>query len=109
MTRVAVAGGTGVLGRLVVRKLRAEGLEPVVLTRSVGVDVTVLPGLAETLRGVSAVIDATNVTTNRRKKAVAFFAAATTNLMDAGARAGVQHHVAVSIVGCDRVEFGYYF
>src|SRR4051812_36730282 len=109
VTRVAVAGGTGLLGRLVVQKLRARGLEPVVLARSVGVDVTVAAGLAEALRGAAAVIDATNVTTTSRKKAVAFFSAATKTLLDAGVRASVQHHVAVSIVGCDRIDLGYYF
>lgn len=107
-TRVAVAGGTGLVGRLVVQKLREAGAEPVVIARSVGVDVRSGAGLDEALRGATAVVDVTNVATNSRKKAVAFFTAATTNLLGAGARAQVRHHVALSIVGCDRVDLGYY-
>ena len=108
MTRVAVAGGTGLVGRLVVERLRASGHEPVVLARGHGVDVTTGAGLDGALSGVSAVIDVTNVTTNSRKKAVSFFGRATRTLLAAEERAGVRHHVVLSIVGCDRVAFGYY-
>lgn len=106
--RVAVAGGTGVVGRQVVRALEARGHAAVVLARSRGVDLTTGAGLDEQLRDVEAVIDVSNTTAQRRGAAVAFFAAVTGNLLQAESRAGVRHHVALSIVGIDRVPLGYY-
>lgn len=106
--RVAVAGGTGLVGRLVVAALDGAGHEPVVLARSRGVDVTTGAGLDPALAGVEAVIDVSNLTTTRRQRSVDFFTAATTRLLDSGRRAGVRHHVALSVVGADRVDFGYY-
>lgn len=106
--RIAVAGGSGVVGRQTVEAVRATGHEPVVLARSTGVDVTTGAGLERALDGVSRLIDVTNVTTMSRKAAVAFFETATKNLLAAEQRVGVEHHVALSIVGIDRVEFGYY-
>jgi uncharacterized protein YbjT (DUF2867 family) len=108
-TRIAVAGGTGWIGRLVVQALRADGHAPVVLTRSAGVDLTTGTGLDAALAGASVVIDVSNVATVSRRRSIAFFEAATRNLLAAGKRAGVTHHIALSIVGCDRVGFGYYF
>jgi uncharacterized protein YbjT (DUF2867 family) len=107
--RVAVAGGTGVVGRQVVAALRTAGHEPVTLTRSTGVDVTTGVGLDAALVGVEAVIDVSNVVTTRKATSVAFFEAGTGNLLAAGARAGVRHHVLLSIVGIYDVNFGYYF
>ncbi|HWB66666.1 MAG TPA: NAD(P)H-binding protein [Mycobacteriales bacterium] len=106
--RIAVAGGTGAVGRHVVDAIRREGHEPVVLTRSSGVDVRTGAGLVEALTDVAVVIDVTNTPTNSRRKAIAFFEAATANLQRAGRQAGVGHLVALSIVGCDRVPIGYY-
>ena len=106
--RVAVAGGTGVVGRHVVAALAAAGCEPVVLARSTGIDLVRGAGLDDALRGVGAVVDVSNVATQRRSAAVGFFTAATSALLAAGARAGVRHHVVLSIVGVDRVDTGYY-
>jgi len=106
--RIAVAGGTGWTGRLVVDALREAGDETVVLARSTGVDVTTGAGLAERLEGVDVLVDVTNVTAMRAGPSVEFFEAATTNLLAAERAAGVGHHVALSIVGVDRVGFGYY-
>lgn len=107
--RVAVAGGTGLVGRYVVEELVAAGQEPVVLSRSRGVDLLARgAGLDAALDGVDAVVDVSNVTTTSARKAVAFFDAVGRNLLDAGARAGVRHHVVLSIVGIDRVGLGYY-
>ena len=106
--RVAVAGGTGVVGRHVVAALRGAGCEPVVLARSTGVDLATGAGLDGALVGVRAVVDVSNVMTQRRAASVGFFTAATSGLLDAGLRAGVQHHVVLSIVGVDRVDSGYY-
>ncbi len=106
--RVAVAGGTGLLGRHVVSSLRTAGDDPDVLARSTGVDLTTGVGLEVALSGVDAVIDVSNTTAARKKDSIAFFGAGTTNLLRAGERAGVRRHVLVSIVGADRVDLGYY-
>ncbi|MDQ1009080.1 uncharacterized protein YbjT (DUF2867 family) [Streptomyces sp. V4I23] len=106
--RVAVAGGTGLAGRHVVGELRAAGHEPVVLARSTGADVTTGRGLDAALAGAEVVIDVTNAATISRRKAVAFFESASRHLLMAEERAGVRHHVALSIVGADRVGHGYY-
>jgi|SRR6478736_797603 len=106
--RLAVAGGTGLTGRLVTDQVRAAGYQPVVLARSTGVDLLTGAGLAAALAGVDAVIDVINVATQRRRTAVEFFGTATTTLLRAEERAGVRHHVTLSIVGIDRVDTGYY-
>ena len=106
--RIAVAGGTGVVGRHVVDALTESGCEPLVLARSTGVDLVRGAGLDAALRDVRAVVDVSNVATQRRQAAVGFFTAATTALLAAGVRAGVRHHVVLSIVGVDRVDTGYY-
>ena len=107
--RVAVAGGTGWSGKRVAASLRARGHQPVVLSRSTGVDLTTGHGLDERLDGVEAVIDVSNVVTRSAAEAVRFFEAATSHLLRAEQRAGIGHHVVLSIVGCDRVDLGYYF
>jgi uncharacterized protein YbjT (DUF2867 family) len=106
--RIAVAGGTGAIGKLVVAEAGRAGHEAVVISRSHGVDLTTGKGLDEALRGVDAVIDVSNIETLSGAKATRFFETVTRNLQDAGKRAGVKHHVLVSIIGVDRVEWGYY-
>ncbi|MGK5684250.1 SDR family oxidoreductase [Actinoplanes sp. URMC 104] len=105
---IAVAGGTGWVGRLVVEQARARGHEVVVISRSTGVDLTTGEGLDDALRGVDVVVDVTNVETLSRKASVAFFETTTRTLLAAEERAGVRHHVVLSIVGVDRVDSGYY-
>jgi uncharacterized protein YbjT (DUF2867 family) len=106
--KVAVAGGTGLTGRHVVEELRTAGLEAVVLARSTGADLVTGAGLDAALAGVDVTIDVSNVTTMKRAEAVGFFDRAGHQLLGAAARAGVRHHVALSIVGIDRVSTGYY-
>ena len=106
--KVAVAGGTGLTGRHVIEALSAAGHEPVVLARSAGVDLVTGAGLDAALAGVDVTIDVSNVTTLKRAEAVGFFDRAGRHLLGAAARAGVRHHVALSIVGIDRVNTGYY-
>lgn len=106
--RVAVAGGTGLVGRHVVALLEQAGHQPVPLARSRGVDLTTGAGLDAALAGAEVVVDVSNVTTLSKKRSVRFFEAETTRLLEAAARAGVRHHVALSIVGIDRVGLGYY-
>ena len=104
--RIAVAGGTGLVGRYVVAELRAAGHDPVLLTRSAGADVITGDGLDAALDGAAVLIDVTNTATMSGRKSVAFFTAGTGNLLAAGRRAGVQHHVVLSIVGTGRPGMG---
>ncbi|MCZ4500393.1 MAG: RmlD substrate binding domain protein [Marmoricola sp.] len=106
--RIAVAGGTGVVGRYVVSEAEARGHEVVVLTRSTGADLTTGTGLAELLAGVHAVVDVTSTRTQKRDEAQAFFGGVTRNLLAAEVAANVGHHVVLSIVGIDLVPSGYY-
>jgi uncharacterized protein YbjT (DUF2867 family) len=101
--KIAVAGGTGLVGGMVVDALRAAGHTPVVLARSVGVDVTTGAGLAEALSGTHATIDVTNVTTMKAQESIDFFSAATSNLL-----AHSDFLLSLSIVGVDRVDLPYY-
>ena len=106
--RIAVAGGTGLLGTHVVGTARARGHDVVVLSRKGGVDLTTGAGLAAALDGVTAVVDASNVNAGKAK-ATTFFTAAASNLQRYGGEAGVEHLVTVSIVGIDRAPgYGYY-
>ncbi|MFI9486128.1 SDR family oxidoreductase [Promicromonospora sp. NPDC052451] len=106
--RIAVAGGTGVAGRLVVDELRTRGHVPVVLSRGQGVDLLTGAGVDRALEGAEAVIDVSNVITMRKAVAVGFFDRAGRHLLDAARRAGVGHLVTLSIVGVDRVRNPYY-
>ncbi|MFG3583028.1 SDR family oxidoreductase [Streptomyces sp. NPDC047990] len=106
--KIAVAGGTGTAGRLVVEVLRSRGHAPVVLSRGQGVDLLSGSGLDAALAGAEAVVDVSNVTTMRRSVAVDFFERAGRQLLGAAERAGVGHLVTLSIVGIDRVKNPYY-
>lgn len=105
---VAVAGGTGVVGRHVVQVARERGHRPLVLARSEGVDLLTGSGLAESLHGVDAVVDVTGTSAQQRAASEAFFGGVTRNLLAAEREAGVGHHVVLSIVGVDDVPSGYY-
>lgn len=106
--RVAVAGGTGVVGRHVVDALAREGHEPVVLSRSRGVDVENGTGLAAALAGCAAVVDVTSVQTTGGRRSTQFFGRVTGALLAAEREAGVPHHVALSIVGAVEAPYAYY-
>ena len=106
--RIAVAGGTGVVGRHTVEAVRAAGHDAVVLTRSQGVDLVTARGLDAALEGVDAVVDVASIETLKATAAIEFFTAATGNLVAAAADAGVAHVVLLSIVGIDRIPYDYY-
>ena len=108
MTRIAVAGGTGLVGLHVAARLRRDGHDVVVLSRSNGVDIFRGAGLRAALEGTTVLIDVTNIATTAKSKSVEFFERSTANLLDAEREAGVAHHVMLSIVGIDDVDFGYY-
>ena len=95
--RVAVAGGTGWIGRLVVEHLRDSGHDVGILARSTGVDLTTGAGLESGLSGASAVIDVSTMTTTSRRRSVAFFDAVSRHLTTRSGRTGVAHLVALAI------------
>ncbi|MFJ8158056.1 SDR family oxidoreductase [Streptomyces sp. NPDC094468] len=107
--QVAVAGGTGLVGKYVVAELEAAGHRPVILARSHGVDLATGAGLLERLSGSHVVIDVSNIDTTRKRPAVDFFSRATGHLLSTARATGTDHVVTLSIVGCDEVDFGYYF
>jgi uncharacterized protein YbjT (DUF2867 family) len=106
--KIAIAGGTGTVGRHVVDVARERGHDVTVLTRSNGVDLTTGGGLAPRLEGVDVVVDVSSMLTQSAKKSRAFYEATTTNLLAAEKLTSVSHHVALSIVGSDKAPYGYY-
>jgi uncharacterized protein YbjT (DUF2867 family) len=106
--RIAVAGATGTVGRLVVEELRVREHELVPISRSSGVDLVSGDGLDEALEGVECVIDTSNRPSSQPGDATEFFVAVSRNLQEAGRRTGVQRLLVLSIIGCDRFRAGYY-
>lgn len=106
--KIAIAGGTGTVGRHVVRAARERGHEIVVLSRKHGVDVLGDVGIAGSIEDADAVIDVLNTTTLATKAARAFFSTATSNLLAAETQVGTAHHVLLSIVGIDEIDTSYY-
>jgi uncharacterized protein YbjT (DUF2867 family) len=102
--RIAVAGATGNIGKLTVAALTREGHDVVPISRSLGVDLTTGEGLDAALAGVDAVIDATNAPGADAESTVAYFGTTTSYLLAAEQRAGVGHHVLLSIVGIHGIE-----
>jgi uncharacterized protein YbjT (DUF2867 family) len=107
VTRYAVAGATGRVGRHVVDVLEAAGREVVPISRSSGVDVITGEGLEAALAGVACVIDTATGPSAEQGPATEFFTTAARNLQETAARTGVQRIVTVSIIGCDRFSGGY--
>lgn len=99
--RIAVAGGTGRIGRLTIAALETAGHQGVPISRAGGVDLMTGNGLADALRGADAVIDVTNTPSQNVQEIVEFFGTGTRNLLKAEEAAGVRHHVLLSIVGLD--------
>ncbi|QIK62393.1 SDR family oxidoreductase [Leucobacter viscericola] len=104
--RIAIAGGTGAVGRHVVSAAEAAGHEALVLSRANGVDLEFGVGLD--LAGVDVVIDVCGTQTTSEKRSREFFERTTTSLLRAEQAAGVRHHVALSIVGAAGSAHGYY-
>src|SRR5437588_5390491 len=101
--RIAVAGATGNIGGLTVAALGRDGHQVVSISRSSGVDLTTGTGLDAALSGVDAVIDVTNAPAGDADETIAYLGTATGNLLAAEARAGVRHHVLLSIAGVHRI------
>src|SRR5881296_1477285 len=106
--KIVVIGGTGLIGSKLVIKLREQGHEAVAASPNSGVNTITGEGLAEALRGASVVVDVSNSTSFEDAAALTFFETSTRNLLAAEGEAGVRHHVALSVVGTERLlESGY--
>ena len=106
--RIVVIGGSGRIGANVVRRLVAEGHEAVPASPATGVDTITGEGLAAVMVGADAVVDVSNAPVWDDGPVREFFTTSTRNLLAAERDAGVKHHLAVSIVGADRLpDSGY--
>ncbi|CDO90851.1 LysR family transcriptional regulator [Mycobacterium triplex] len=100
--KVLVVGGSGLIGSQVVAQLTELGHEAVAASPRSGVNTITGEGLAAAVAGVHTVVDVTNAPSWGDDEVLEFFTTSTRNLLDAERAAGVQHHVALSIVGADR-------
>ncbi len=107
--KIVVIGGTGRIGSKVVNKLREHGHEAVPAAPNTGVNTITGEGLAEVLKGASVVVDVSDSPQWDDAAVLKFFETSTRNLLAADAAAGVRHHVALSIVGTDRLSESGYF
>jgi len=107
--KIVVIGGTGLIGSKLVGKLREHGHEAVPAAPNTGVNTLTGEGLPEVLTGADVVVDVSNSPSWADDAVMDFFRTSTTNLLDAEAEAGVGHHVALSVVGTERLtESGYF-
>ena len=110
--RIVVIGGTGLIGSKVVEQLRGSGHDAVAASRATGVNSYTGEGLDGALEGAETIIDVSNSSYTDQAGALDFFYTSTLNLLTYGQAAGVRHHVALSVVGTDRLaqtERGYFF
>jgi uncharacterized protein YbjT (DUF2867 family) len=107
--KIVVIGGTGLIGSKLVRRFEAHGHDAVAASPNTGVNTLTGEGLAEVLTGASVVVDVSNSPSFEDAAVMEFFETSTSNLLAAEAAAGVGHHVALSVVGTDRLpESGYF-
>ena len=107
--KLVVIGGTGLIGSKVVTTLREYGHEAVAASPHTGVNTLTAEGLADVLQGTSVVVDVSNSPSFEEAVATRFFTTSTRNLLSYEAAAGVKHHVALSVVGTDRLPgYGYF-
>ena len=107
--KIVVIGGTGLIGSQVVSKLGEHGHEAVAASPDTGVNTLTGEGLAEVLEGADVVIDVSNSPSFEDAAVLEFFKTATGNLLAAEKAAGVGHHVALSVVGTERMADKGYF
>jgi len=107
--KIVVIGGTGLIGSKLVVKLREHGHEPVSASPDSGVNTLTGEGLAAVLEGASVVVDVSNSPSWEEAAVMNFFVTSTRNLLAFELAAGVRHHVALSVVGTDRLSESPYF
>ncbi len=106
--KIVVIGGTGLIGSKVVSKLSERGYNAVAASPNSGVNTMTGEGLAEVLEGASVVVDVSNSPSFDDGPVMEFFETSTGNLLSYETTAGVKHHVALSVIGCDRLpDSGY--
>jgi uncharacterized protein YbjT (DUF2867 family) len=107
--KIVVIGGTGLIGSKLVEKLRRHGHDPLAASPDTGVNALTGEGLAEALQGAQAVVDVSNAPAWDDAAVLDFFQTSSRNLLVAETAARVRHHVALSVVGIDRLpESGYF-
>ncbi len=106
--KIVVIGGTGLIGSKVVEKLTQKGHEAIAAAPNTGVNTITGEGLEEAMAGAQVVIDLANSPSFEDKAVLEFFETSSRNLLAAEAAAGVRRHVALSIVGIDRSDNGYF-
>jgi len=107
--KIIVIGGSGLIGKKVVKNLREQGHEVVAASPSSGVNTVTGEGLAQALAGAQVVVDVANSPSWEDNAVLAFFETSGRNLLAAETAAGVRHHVALSVVGTDRLLASGYF
>ncbi|MEY9625898.1 uncharacterized protein YbjT (DUF2867 family) [Sinorhizobium fredii] len=107
--KIVVIGGTGLIGSKLVKNLRERGHEVLAAAPNTGVNTITREGLAEALDGAQIVVDVANAPVWEDKAVLEFFETSGRNLLAAEAAAGVRHHVALSIVGSERLPDNGYF
>jgi uncharacterized protein YbjT (DUF2867 family) len=107
--KIVVIGGTGLIGSKLVEKLKSHGHEAVAAAPNTGVNTLTGEGLAEVLKGSSVVVDVSNAPSWEDSAVMNFFETSTRNLLTHETVAGVRHHVALSVVGTERLLEGGYF
>ncbi|MBZ5570240.1 MAG: SDR family oxidoreductase [Acidobacteriia bacterium] len=107
--KIVVIGGTGLIGSKLVNKLREHGHEAIAASPNSGVNSVTGEGLAEVLKGASVAVDVTNSPSWEDAAVLKFFETSTRNLLTYGAAAGVGHHVALSVVGTERLSESGFF
>jgi uncharacterized protein YbjT (DUF2867 family) len=101
--KVVIIGGTGLIGSKLVAKLKEHGQEAVAAAPDTGVNTLTGEGLASVLQGASVVVDVSNSPSFEEKAVMNFFTTSTRNILKYAATAGVQHYVALSVVGTERI------
>jgi uncharacterized protein YbjT (DUF2867 family) len=107
--KIVIIGGTGLIGSKTALRLRNKGHEVLAVSPSTGVNTITGEGLAEALAGAQVVIDLANAPSWEDKAVLEFFETSGRNLLEAEAKAGVNHHIALSIVGTERLPENGYF
>lgn len=107
--KIIVIGGSGLIGKGLVLNLKNLGHEAVAASPSLGVNSVTCEGLAAALAGAQVVVDVTNSPSFEEQAVLTFFETSTKNLLAEAANAGVQHYIALSIIGTDRPPGNAYF